>query len=102
MTSDNLTGIKIGATLLPDAKDAVADLFEKIDQPDIHSVLFFCSSRYDLNKLGPELKQQFQCLLVGCTTAGEVSPSGYQEGGIVGISFSTQNLKLHSQISTLR
>ena len=98
MTSDNLSGIKIGATLLPDAKDAVADLFEKIGQPDMHSVLFFCSSRYDLNKLGPELKQQFQCLLVGCTTAGEVSPSGYQEGGIVGISFSTQNLKLHSHI----
>jgi hypothetical protein len=98
MTSDNLSGINIGATILTDEKAAVADLVEKIAQPDMHSVLFFCSSRYDLNKLGPELKQKFQCLLVGCTTAGEISSNGYQEGGIVGISFSMHNLKLHSHI----
>jgi len=98
MTQDKLSGIKFGATTLPDGKEAVADLFKKIGQPDMHSVLFFCSSRYDLNKLGPELKKQFQCLLVGCTTAGEISSEGYQEGGIVGISFSTHNLQLHSHI----
>ena len=100
MTSDNFFGIKIGATILPDGKEAVADLLEKIGQPDMHSVLFFCSSLYDLDKLGLELKQQFPCLLVGCTTAGEISPNGYQEGGIVGISFSTHDLKLHSHTIT--
>lgn len=98
MTATNLSGIKIGATILPNAQDAVTDLFEKIAQPDMHSVLFFCTSRYNLDLLGPELKKQFQCLLVGCTTAGEVSPNGYQNGGIVGVSFSTVNVKLHSHI----
>ncbi len=98
MASDNISGIKFGATTLPDAEDAVADLFAKIVQPDIHSVLFFCSSRYDLDKLGSALKGKFHCLLVGCTTAGEISSAGYQEGGIVGISFSAHNLRLHCHI----
>jgi hypothetical protein len=98
MVSDGHPGIRTGATVLSNEKDAVADLYGKIGQPDMHSVLFFCSSRYDLDRLGPELKRRFPCTLVGCTTAGEISPDGYQEGGLVGVSFASPELKLHPHI----
>jgi hypothetical protein len=98
MVSNDLPGIRTGATVLSDEKDAVADLFEKIRQPDMHSMLFFCSSRYDLDRLGAELKRRFPCKLIGCTTAGEISSGGYQEGGIVGVGFASRDLILHPHI----
>jgi hypothetical protein len=98
MVSDKRPGIRTGATVLSDEKEAVAELFGKIGRPDMHSVLFFCSSRYDLDKLGPELKRRFPCPLIGCTTAGEISSAGYQGGGIVGASFASPELRLHSRV----
>ena len=69
----------------------------------MESVVFFCSSKYDLDLLGRELKAAFPCTVIGCTTAGEISSGGYQEGGIVGVGISSPKLKLHSRlISPLR
>ena len=96
MAPTTRSGIKTGVTLLNGEKDAVTDLYNQIAQPDMHTVLFFCSSRYHLDRLGPELKKQFPCRLLGCTTAGEVSSAGYHEGGIVGISFASSDLKIHA------
>lgn len=93
---NNIPGLKIGTTILPQEREAVEELKEKINQKDMHSVLFFCSSRYDLDILAQELKAHFSCQLTGCTTSGEISSRGYQEGGIVGVSFSLQNIKLQS------
>jgi hypothetical protein len=84
--------------MLRDEKEAVTDLYRKIAGPDMHSVLFFCSSQYDLDILGPELKRQFQCPLVGCTTAGEISSKGYTRGGITAASFSDHHIRLHPHI----
>jgi hypothetical protein len=68
----------------------------------MEAVIFFCSSMYNLDKLGTELKKNFFCSLIGCTTAGEISSKGYQKGGIVGVSLSARDLKLHSRfISSL-
>jgi hypothetical protein len=94
--------IKTGETSCRDEEEAVQELFAKVYQPDMEAVIFFCSSMYNLDKLGTELKKNFLCPLIGCTTAGEISSKGYQEGGIVGVSLSSPDLKLHSRfISSL-
>ncbi|SHI95838.1 Uncharacterized conserved protein, contains FIST_N domain [Desulfatibacillum alkenivorans DSM 16219] len=96
MAISRRAGVKTGVTLLNDENEAAADLFDQIAQPGMHTVLFFCSPKYDAESLGSELKKHFSCKLLGCTTAGEVSSQGYVEGGIVAVSFSGAHLKIHS------
>jgi len=90
--------VKRGATILKNEEAAVMELFKQIQQPDMEASIFFCSSRYDLEKLGNILKNTFSCPLIGCTTSGEISSEGYQDGGIMGVSISSDELKLHSHV----
>jgi hypothetical protein len=98
-TTDRLN-VKTGQTVCDDEKKAVAEISSMIHQPDMEAVIFFCSSAYDLDRLGAELKNRFDCTLIGCTTAGEISPNGYQDGGIVATSISSSALKVHSRLLT--
>jgi|WetSurMetagenome_2_1015567.scaffolds.fasta_scaffold56989_2 hypothetical protein len=100
MTNNERLKIRIGSSTLKDEKAAVAELFDKINQKDMDAVIFFCSSRYNLESLGMELKSAFPCTLIGCTTAGEISSGGYQDEGIVGASLSSRELKVLPHLIT--
>jgi hypothetical protein len=51
-------------------------------------VVFFCSSEYDLDALAEEINLLFPGIpVVGCTTAGEIGPSGYLSRSLCGASF---------------
>jgi hypothetical protein len=51
-------------------------------------VVFFCSIEYDLDILGSEMQRLFAGVqVIGCTTAGEIGPSGYRDHSISGASF---------------
>ena len=51
-------------------------------------MLVFCSPQYDLQALGEALAEVFgETLVIGCTTAGEITPVGYMTGSITGVSF---------------
>jgi len=89
---------KLGRSLARDEQTAVNEFRQAIWQPDMTTVIFFCSSRYNLDIMGKELAKYFDCPLIGCTTAGEISSAGYQEGGIVGASLASNELKLHRQV----
>jgi hypothetical protein len=90
--------VRMGRSLLKNEKEAVSEFFNAVQQPDMEAVIFFCSSRYDLVSLGRELAGRFDCPLIGCTTAGEISTFGYQKGGIVGASLSSKELRVHRHI----
>ncbi len=94
LVSDRLK-IRVGRSIVKNETDAVAEFYQSVQQPDTAAVIFFCSSRYNLNRLGEELAQRFTCPLIGCTTAGEISSLGYQEGGIVGVSLSSSEVRIH-------
>jgi len=52
-----------------------------------------------MSRLRDALKRHFDCPLIGCTTAGEILSSiGYSNGGIVGISIFSSELKVHSRL----
>lgn len=91
--------IKTGATVLHEEEKAVQELHNHIYQPDMEAVIFFCSAtHYNLEALGEILKKSFPCTLIGCTTTGEISSCGYQDGGIVAASLSSPELKVHPHI----
>ena len=71
-----------------DARRAAVELHDAIAQPDTAFVLVFCSPQYDLPVLGEALADVFgDTLVIGCTTAGEITPAGYMTGSITGVSF---------------
>ncbi|HEY5247498.1 MAG TPA: FIST N-terminal domain-containing protein, partial [Dermatophilaceae bacterium] len=51
-------------------------------------VVFFCSVQYDLDAMAAEMARLFAGVqVIGCTTAGEIGPDGYQDVSISGASF---------------
>ncbi len=84
-------GIRQAFTDARDARQAAKEFWRSIAQPDMTLVLFFCSTDYDLTIIEEELGELSHGVqLVGCTTAGEIGPGGYQERGIAGVSFSRE------------
>lgn len=79
--------VRAGCSYLPDALAAVEELAAAIGQPESGLVIIFASSRYELDRLGAELEARFApATVIGCTTAGEIGPAGYLEGGLSGVS----------------
>lgn len=88
--------VKIAQSTNHDAVQAVAELAAQLGSSPSESLIFFCSSTYDLGLLGKELSNTFHCQLIGCTTAGEISSLvGFQKNGIVAATISSPMLKLH-------
>ena len=80
--------IRTAQSCLTDPRQAVREFHAGVCQPNMVLVLFFCSSRYDLGAVASELNALFPGVaVVGCTSAGEIGPLGYQEHGISGVSF---------------
>lgn len=67
---------------------AAQQLAKQLPLTELDCVLFFCSAEYDLKALGQALQAQLgDCQLIGCTTAGEITPSGYARGSVCAIGF---------------
>ncbi|NJN64397.1 MAG: hypothetical protein HC882_05610 [Acidobacteria bacterium] len=64
----------------------MAEVHDQIAQPDPALVLLFASPDYDLDRLGAAIASRFQCPVIGCTTAGELSSEGYSDGSLVAAS----------------
>ena len=85
--------IKAGASRLADPGAAVDELARAIAQPECALVIVFASSRYDREQLATALSGHFpDSTVIGCTTAGEIGPLGYGEGGLSGLSFHRDDL----------
>lgn len=70
-----------------DPEIAARELFEGLQGSEIACVVFFCCTQYDLKALSKQLEALFgETPVVGCTTAGEITPLGYQKGSITGFS----------------
>lgn len=79
--------IRRGYSPHPDPTVAVEELYDAIAQAAPGLVVFFCSSSYDLEILGTEIRRRFgKAPVIGCTTAGEITPAGYMDGSITGFS----------------
>ncbi len=89
--------VKKGMTSEPDTDRAIAELAEAIHHPEASVVIFFCSSSYDLERLGPQVAERFAGqTVIGCTDAGElIGGAGYRDHGMVGASLVSPQLRAH-------
>ena len=80
--------IRTAQSCATDARQAVQEFHAAVVQPEMALVVFFCSSEYDLELLAAEMNRLFAGVqVVGCTTAGEIGPSGYRAHTLSGLSF---------------
>ncbi|WP_415888277.1 nitric oxide-sensing protein NosP [Neptuniibacter sp. SY11_33] len=78
----------LAASFSSDPINAANDLLSQLDSPDISFITFFCSAEYPLKELASALNRAFPTTeIVGCTTAGEITPDGYGQGCITAIGF---------------
>ncbi|HRJ60710.1 MAG TPA: nitric oxide-sensing protein NosP [Azospirillaceae bacterium] len=77
-----------GASQAQDEWDAARELHAQVWRHDLEMVLVFISPRYDRARLATALNAMFgETPVVGCTTAGEITPFGYQDGAVTGVGF---------------
>jgi hypothetical protein len=82
--------VKRGVSQAVEAKTAVAELYQQLQQEQIKLLVFFCSPHYNLNDLSQALVEFFpDTQVIGCTTAGEITPLGYLSGSLTGVSIAS-------------
>lgn len=91
-------------SMAEDARAAARDLFEGLcgrnpaAAAELEMVLVFCSAHYDRVELAAALAELFGPVpVVGCTTAGEITPFGYAAGSLVGIGFPRADFTIATQ-----
>lgn len=80
-------------TAEPDPAGAVSELARALGGPS-SGVLFFASPSYDSTTLAGALERAFACPVVGCTSSGQLGPTGFQRGGITAVGLSHPELTL--------
>lgn len=89
MTDTAAPDLRFGASTAQDPREAVRELRDAIALPDPALVMFFCSPSYDRDAIAAAVREAFgDTEVVGCTTAGEISPAGYRRDSLVGVAFS--------------
>jgi len=85
---DDMRRVRTAQSCATDACEAVREFHAAVVQPDMALVVFFCSVEYDLEALAVEMQRLFIGVpVIGCTTAGEIGPTGYRDHSISGASF---------------
>ena len=89
--------VKRGSSSLSDPAAAVRELRGLIMGANTEAVLLFISPVFDRAKLREAINREFAGVrVIGCTTAGEITPLGYEEGTITGAAFNADQFKINS------
>lgn len=80
-------GLRRGMSMKAATEDAVEELLAAIAQDRMEMILLFCSPTYDVPAVLAAMSRRVPDVRVlGCTTAGEITPVGYRHGTITGMS----------------
>jgi hypothetical protein len=91
--------IRKGTSQARDPEVAARELHAAIDQPGIKLAVFYVAPDFDLPALATALDARFKGVnLIGCTTAGEITPQGYLAGSLTGFSIASSDLDAVTQL----
>ncbi len=87
MSAEAKLTVRKGASTSRDPDVAARELAVALKDPGATFTVFYCSPQYDLDALAAALVREFGSQpLIGCTTAGEITPLGYLDGSLTGVS----------------
>lgn len=94
------SGIRRGMSMEQDAAAAVHDILDQLASDNSEIVLLFCSPHFHVADIAGAVRQYGSPqTVVGCTTAGEITPVGYRHGSITGISFPREHFAVSLQVT---
>lgn len=80
-------------------ESVAAELYDGLYEENLACAVFFCSAEYDLPALSKALLSYFgDITLVGCTSAGEISLTGYTEGTVTGFAFPSKYFSVETAL----
>ena len=83
------------------SRQAVAEIRAEIDGGDFQYIVAFFGIDHDAEVLAAALSEAFPGIPVsGCSTAGEIGPSGMMQGGLLLIAFPREGFSVHSELIT--
>jgi len=96
--------IRRAASSAVDPGQVAADLARDLMQDDLSLVLLFITPERAMPELAKALQREFgQTLVIGCTTAGEITPEGHRHGTVTGVSFAAPDFHVAARrISDIR
>lgn len=87
MSEVEKAGIRRSVARAADAPVAALQLCGQLTDPDPAMVLVFSTPEIKSESLAREVTRRFpNCPVIGCTTAGEITPAGYEEGCVTAVS----------------
>ena len=91
-------GICVASSCRSDIDQAVGELRRELGDRQLVLVLVFFSPNYDAKALARSLDAAFGSVpVVGCSTAGEITPAGITDGSIVAIGFADRDFAAVTQ-----
>lgn len=92
-------GIRVASSAQGDTRAAVAEAKAALGEDDIQHLIAFFSTNHDAGILNDALSSAFSGTTVsGCSTAGEIAPTGMMQGGLVLIAFPTTGFRVLSDV----
>lgn len=84
-----------GVSHSADPREAIREVHDAIAQPGAAMTVLFCSSRLDHEALQAEIRRAFPGDRVfACTTAGEITPEGFRNGSVTGVSIASDRMEV--------
>ena len=81
-------GVVVAAAWSDGADAVAADIARQLAPCDLSGLVVFVSPDYDVTTFAAEIARRFGATpVIGCTTAGELTPEGWSEGAVVAVGF---------------
>ncbi len=81
-------GVVVAAAWSAGADAAAAEIARQLAPHDLSGLVVFVSPDYDVATFASEIARRFGATpVVGCTTAGEITPEGWSDGAVVAVGF---------------
>lgn len=81
----------------PDPVMAAREIYQDLKGHQSACIVFYCSADYRLDLLSGELNKLFDDVrLVGCTSAGEITPLGYRKNAIAAFSLPSSHFSVET------
>lgn len=97
--SSTSCGVRVASTAQSDVGAAVEEIRRDLGAAAIQHLVVFFSLEHDPGQLAAALGSAFPGVPVsGCSTAGEITPSGMMKGGIVAIAFPHEGFRIHADL----
>ena len=97
--SPSACGIRVASSALASTREAVAQLKERLGEGSFQHIVAYFAIEHDPKSLVAALSAAFPGVPVsGCSTAGEIGPSGMTQGGVLLIAFPHEGFRVHGEL----